>query len=50
MKLNYNIYENYSGGKPEEDKSLAEQMILAQVRQKYEQPEGIMIRLKAKPL
>ncbi len=48
MKLNYNIYENYSGGKPEEEKLLAEQMILVQVRKEYEQPERIVIRPKAK--
>lgn len=48
MKLNYNIYENYSGAVPENAKEIAEQMILAQVRQEYEQPERIVIRPKAK--
>lgn len=46
MKLNYRIYEEYSGVMPEEHTQFAEQMILAQVKKEYEQPKRIVIRPK----
>lgn len=46
MKLNYRIYEEYSGEMPEEHTQFAEQVILAQVKKEYEQPKRIVIRPK----
>lgn len=46
MKLNYRIYEEYSGEMPEQNTQFAEQVILAQVKKEYEQPKRIVIRPK----
>lgn len=46
MKLNYRIYEEYSGEMPEGNTQFTEQMILTQVKQEYEQPKRIVIRPK----
>lgn len=48
MKLNYKIYENYSGEMPEGDTQFAEQKILAQVKQQLEEPKRIVVRPKVK--
>lgn len=46
MKLNYRIYEEYSGEMPEGNTQFTEQMIIAQVKQEYAQPKRIVIRPK----
>lgn len=46
MKINYKIYEDYSGEMPEQDKQITEQIILSQVKESYEQPKRIVIRPK----
>ena len=48
MKCNYKIYESSSGSTLEEDKTLSEQLILAQVKQSLEEPKRIVIRPKVK--
>lgn len=46
MKCNYKIYEEISGEMPETDVQIAEQMLLAKIKQSYEQPQRIVIRPK----
>lgn len=45
MKCNYKIYEETSGEMPEtDDPQIAEQILLAQVKQAYERPQRIVVR------
>lgn len=46
MKYNYKIYEETSGEMPEVDVKIAEQILLAKIKQSYEQPKRIVIRPK----
>lgn len=46
MKCNYKIYEEHSGEMPEADVQIAEQILLAKIKQSYEQPQRIVIRPK----
>ena len=46
MKCNYKIYEETSGEMPETDVQISEQILLAQIKQAYEQPQRIVVRPK----